>query len=242
MIEMKDIFYAYDNKSVTLKNINLNIQTGESVAFIGANGSGKSTLIKMINGLIFPQRGSYFFCGEEITSKKMEKPKFYKNFHRRIGYIFQNSEVQIFCSNVFDEIAFGPRQLGLSEKEVEKRVNDVLKLFSIEDLKNKNAYHLSGGEKKKVVIASVMVLNPDIYIFDEPMNSLDPKTKKFLRELILNLNKSGKTIICSTHDFEYVEGVFKRAIVFSDDHNIISDGDYNKIISNKEDLHKYNII
>lgn len=242
MIEIKNVSYSYDNKISALKNISFKVDEGEAIALIGVNGSGKSTLMKLINGLISPECGSYFFQGEEINCKKLQNEIFSKSFHKRIGFVFQNSDVQLFCSNVYDEIAFGPRQMGMDEKEVEQRVNDTLKLLKIEGLRNRQPYHLSGGEKKKVSIASVVVLNPDVYIFDEPMNGLDPKTKRFLKEFMIAINNAGKTILCSTHDFEYVKGVFKRAIVFSDEHTIIRDSDYNNILSDTQFLIDNNII
>jgi len=242
MIDIRKVSYSYDNKVSALKNINIKVQEGEAVALVGVNGSGKSTLMKLINGLISPTSGKFIFDGEEINSKKLHDEKFSKAFHKKIGFVFQNSEAQLFCSNVYDEIAFGPRQMGMNEEEVEKRVEDTLKLLKIEELRNRQPYHLSGGEKKKVAIAAVVVLNPDVYIFDEPMNGLDPKTKRFLREFMIAINNAGKTILCSTHDFEYVKGVFKRAIVFSYDHTIIRDGDYEEIMGDTEFLYENNII
>lgn len=242
MIEMKNISYNYENNIIGVKNINLLIKEGEAVAFIGANGSGKSTFMKILNGLLIPKEGSFFFNGEEITLKKLQNSRFSKEFHKKIGFIFQNSEVQLFSTNVYDEIAFGVRQMGMDEEEVLKRVEDILKLLNIEDLKHRQPYHLSGGEKRKVAIASVLVMNPEVIVFDEPMNGLDPKTKRFLKDLMIRLNNSGKTILCSTHDFGYVEGVFKRAVVFSSDHSIIRDGDYEEILKDKDFLIKNNII
>lgn len=241
MIEIKNVSYEY-NDITALKDINLKISKGDCIAFIGPNGSGKSTLMKLINGIIYPDGGNYFFDGEEITSKKLQKNVFSKLFHKRIGFVFQNSEVQLFCTNVYDEIAFGLRQMALEEKEVKKRVNDIMKLLKIENLKDRQPYHLSGGEKKKVAIASVLVLNPDVLTFDEPMNGLDPKTKRFVRDLMIQLNDAGKTILCCTHDFEYVKGVFKRAIVFSESHRIIRDDDYEKILKDTDFLYENNII
>lgn len=241
MIDIKNVFYFY-NKIPALKDVNLKISKGESVALIGPNGSGKSTLLKVINGIVYPDKGTYFFDGEKINSKKLQNDVFSKYFHKRIGFVFQNSEVQLFCTNVYDEIAFGPRQMGLSEKDVDKRVEDMLNLLKINELKDRPPYHLSGGEKKKVAIASVLALNPDVLTFDEPMNGLDPKTKRFLRDLMIQLNIAGKTIICCTHDFEYVENVFKRAIVMSSNNTIIRDDDYNIVLNDKDFLYKNNII
>lgn len=242
MIDIKNLYYSYDENILALKNINFHADKGEAIALVGVNGSGKSTLMKILTGLVSQSSGSYFFQGEEITHKKLQKDSFSKAFHKKIGFVFQNSEVQLFCSNVYDEIAFGPRQMGMDEDEVHKRVQDTLKLLNIENLKYRQPYHLSGGEKKKVAIASVVVLNPEVYVFDEPMNGLDPKTKRFLRDFMLALNKAGKTIICSTHDFQYVEGVFQRAVVFSSDHEIIRDGNYEEIMKDEGFLFENNII
>lgn len=242
MIEIIDVSYSYEKNITALKDINLNISQGEAVAFIGPNGSGKSTLLKLINGLITPSKGAYKFDNMSIDSKKLQDNRFSRSFHKRIGFVFQNSDSQLFCSNVFDELAFGPTQMGMDEPEVMKRVNDVLNLLDIKELEKRQPYHLSGGEKKKVAIAAVLALNPEVLVFDEPMNGLDPKTKRFIRELMIALNKAGKTILCSTHDFEYVKDTFKRAVVFSKDHSIIRDDEYNRVISDTEFLYENNII
>ena len=242
MIEVRDVYYSYNSTVAALKDINIKIDDGEAVALIGPNGSGKSTVLKLINGLISPDKGKYFYNSEEVTLKKLQDEVFSKTFHKKVGFVFQNSDVQLFCSNVYDEIAFGIRQMGMTEDEVEKRVEDILKLLGIEDLKDRQPYHLSGGEKRKVAIGCVLVMNPEVLVFDEPMNGLDPKSKRFLKELMISLNSSGKTIICSTHDFDYVEGVFKRAVVFSNEHTVIRDGSYNDIMADRQFLYDNNII
>ncbi len=241
MIELKEIYCAY-TQIKALRNINLNIAKGEAVAFIGPNGSGKSTLMKIINGIMFTEKGSYVFDGTEITSKKMNDPTFSKAFHKRIGFLFQNSDTQLFCTSVYDEVAFGPRQMGMTEEEINKRTTDSLKLLNIEELKDRTPYHLSGGEKRKTALASILVMNPDVLVLDEPMNGLDPKTKRFLSRLIIELNKSGKTILCATHDFAYMDGVFNRAVVLSGEHTIIRDDEYIKVINDEEFLLEHNII
>ncbi|MGH4052200.1 MAG: energy-coupling factor ABC transporter ATP-binding protein [Clostridium sp.] len=242
MIQIKNIYYSYECGVLALKDVSVQIKSGESVAFIGPNGSGKSTLMKLINGLVNPSSGSYDFEGQNITSKKLQNDKFSKGFHKKIGFIFQNSEVQLFCSNVYDEIAFGIRQMNMSEDDVSIRVLDILKLLKVEHLKDRQPYHLSGGEKRKIAIASVLVMNPEVLVFDEPMNGLDPESKRFLKKLMIELNEAGKTILCSTHDFEYVEDVFKRVVVFSNDHTILRDGDYKEIMEDKKFLFDNNII
>ncbi|URZ01595.1 energy-coupling factor ABC transporter ATP-binding protein [Clostridium felsineum] len=241
MISLENISFTYKNK-VALKDVNVNIEEGEAVAVIGPNGSGKSTFLKLLNGIIFSSSGRYIFDDKEINETTLKDTKFLKLFHKRLGFIFQNSDTQLFCSTVFEEIAFGLVQMELEEEEITKRVYDCLKLLNIEKLKDEHPYNLSGGEKKRVAIASVLAMNPEVIALDEPMNGIDPKGKRFLKELLVDLNKSGKTIICATHDFEYIEGVFKRAIVFSEEHKIIRDDKYENVIKDIEFLKKCNII
>lgn len=241
MIKLNEVSFAYKN-NIALRNLNLEIKDGEAIALIGPNGSGKSTLLKLINGIVSPSKGQYFYDEDEVTEKKLENSKYAKNFHQRIGFVFQNSDAQLFNSTVYDEIAFGPKQMGHSKEEVDKRVKSCMNLLQITKLKDRQPYNLSGGEKKKVAIASVLALNPEVLVLDEPMNEIDPKGKRFLRDLLLKLKESGKTIICSTHEFAYVEGVFDRCLVFSDNHKVIRDGTYKDIIDDKEFLIENNIM
>ena len=241
MIKLENISFTYKNKTA-LDNVNVNIREGESIAIIGPNGSGKSTFLKLLNAIIFSSNGRYLFDNSEISENTLKDTKFLKLFHKRLGFVFQNSDAQLFCSTVFEEVAFGPMQMELPKEEVNKRVEDCLKLLNIDKLKDEHPYNLSGGEKKRVAIASVLAMNPEVITLDEPMNGIDPKGKRFLKELLINLNKNGKTIICATHDFEYIEGVFERAIVFSEDHKIIRDDKYENIINDQDFLRKYNII
>ncbi|MGY0372772.1 energy-coupling factor ABC transporter ATP-binding protein [Clostridium sp. JNZ J1-5] len=240
MIELKNVTFKYRDREA-LSDVNIKIQSGEAIALIGPNGSGKSTFLKILNGIAFPQKGNYYFESNEITEKKLNDSELSKCFHKKIGFVFQNSDTQLFCSTVYEEIAFGPRQMGFSEEEVNKRVYDCLKLLNIEKIKHEAPYNLSGGEKKRVAIACVLSMNPEVITLDEPMNGIDPKGKKFLRELMIKLNAAGKTIICSTHDFEYVEGIFKRAIVFSEEHKVIRDDEYKNVISDEKFLIDNNI-
>jgi cobalt/nickel transport system ATP-binding protein len=182
------------------------------------------------------------FNNIEVNEEYLKDNRNLKSFHKRLGFVFQNSDAQLFCPTVFEEIAFGPMQMELSDDEINERVNDCLNLLNIEKLKGEHPYNLSGGEKKRVAIASVLAMKPEIITLDEPMNGIDPKGKRFLRNLFIDLNSSGKTIICATHDFEYIEGVFNRAIVFSEEHKIIRDDDYDKVIKDEAFLREYNII
>ncbi|MEQ8156093.1 MAG: ABC transporter ATP-binding protein [Clostridiaceae bacterium] len=241
MIELENISFTYKNK-IALDNVNVQIKEGESIAVIGPNGSGKSTFLKLLNAIIFPSEGKYAFDKTEITAQTLNDVRYLKLFHKRLGFVFQNSDAQLFCSTVFDEVAFGLLQMELPEEEVNKRAGDCLKLLNIYKQKDEHPYNLSGGEKKRVAIASVLAMNPEVITLDEPMNEIDPKGKRFLKELLISLNISGKTIICATHDFEYVQGVFNRAIVFSEEHKIVRDDKYENVINDKDFLRKYNII
>ena len=204
MIELNDVCYAYENEPV-LKHINLRVQKGEAVALYGENGAGKSTLLKMLNGLIFPEIGSYFFEGKQITPKTMENQVYAKYFHQKIGFVWQNPDVQLFCSSVEEEIAFGPEQMGLPENEIQNRVEDAMELLGLKKLRHRAPYYLSGGEKKKTAIASILTMNPAIWTLDEPLSSLDEKTKSWLTEFLLELKRAGKTIIFSSHDPHFIE-------------------------------------
>ena len=146
MIELKNVQFSYENVSA-LKDINLTIAAGESVALLGSNGCGKSTLLKMLNGILFPQKGAYYFQGDEVSKSSMKDATFAKGLHRKIGFIFQNSDTQLFCTNVYEEIAFAPRQMGLEEKEVRKRVEDCLRLLNLEEFQNRTPYHLSERDR-----------------------------------------------------------------------------------------------
>ena len=241
MIKLENISFTYKNKTA-LDNVNINIEEGESIAIIGPNGSGKSTFLKLLNAIIFSSKGKYIFDNTEINEHALKDIKLLKLFHKRLGFVFQNSDAQLFCSTVFEEVAFGLMQMELPEEEVNKRVSDCLNLLNIDKLKDEHPYNLSGGEKKRVAIASVLAMNPEVITLDEPMNGIDPKGKRFLKQLLIDLNKSGKTIICATHDFEYIEGVFHRAIVFSEDHKIIRDDKYENVINDQDFLRKHNII
>lgn len=241
MIELNDVSYSYEGIPA-LKRVSLRIEKGESVALMGVNGSGKSTLLKLLNGIIFPDAGEYLFGGESITQKKMQDAVFSKHFHQRVGFVFQNSDTQLFCSDVYDEIAFGPRQMGMEETEVEKRVEDCLALLSIQDFRHRQPYHLSGGEKKKVAIACVLALNPEVLVFDEPLNGLDPRTRRWFVSFLIQLHKAGKTLISSTHDLEMVQEIATRAVLFDEKHTVAADKPAQELLEDIDLLKKVNLI
>ncbi|MCR4436789.1 MAG: ABC transporter ATP-binding protein [Clostridiales bacterium] len=241
MIDLKDVSYSYSGIKA-LSHIDLHISKGEAVVLMGPNGSGKSTLLKIINGIAVPDSGVYRFNGEEITQKKLQDTKFSKLFHQKIGFVFQNSEVQLFCPDVFDEIAFGPRQMGMSETQVQQRVDDCLELLSIQDLKHRQPYHLSGGEKRKVAIACVLALNPEVLTLDEPMNGLDPRTQRWLVEFLVRLNRAGKTLISSMHNLEMVQEISRRAVLFDENHTIVADCPTRDLLEDMDLLKKVNLV
>ena len=241
MIELKDVCFSYSDM-IALDHINLSIKTGEAIALMGANGCGKSTLLKLINGIISPDFGSYRFHGEEVTHKKLQDEKFSKLLHQKIGFVFQNSDTQLFCSSVYDEVAFGPRQMGVGESEVEHRVNDCLALLGIQEFRNRIPYHLSGGEKRKVAIACVLSLNPEVLVLDEPMNGLDPKTQRWLVDFLKKLNKAGKTLITSTHNLELVHEISNRAVLFGESHTIAADMMTEELLKDVELLKRVNLV
>lgn len=241
MIDIDNVCYSYEDIP-GLKNIRLHIEDGESIVLMGANGTGKSTLLKLINGILFPDSGVYRFNGEEITKKKLQNAKFSKQFHQKIGFIFQNSDTQLFCSDVYEEIAFGPRQMGLNEQEVDNRVKDCLELLEISDFADRPPYHLSGGEKRKVAIACILATNPEVLVLDEPMNGLDPRTQRWLVEFLVKLNKAGKTLITSTHNLELIQEISKRAILFDENHEIAADMPTEQLLMNIDLLKKVNLV
>lgn len=215
MITCDEVYFDYDNSSI-LENINFTINKGEFVVIMGDNGCGKSTLLKILNGIIFPSRGRYIVEGRDINSRYLKNNYNLSLFHQNIGFIFQNYEVQLFNATVYDEIAFGIRTMGLEEKEVNKRVMDCLKLLDIEKLKNRVPYNLSGGEKKKVVIAAVLAMNPKIIILDEPFNGLSMHFQDEILFLLKQLNNLGKTIILTTHRYDQVKDVANHFLIFKE--------------------------
>ena len=220
MIELKNVCYAY-GKEIALRYINLKIQKGYSVIIQGPNGCGQSTLIKLLNGIIFPMEGSYTYQGHEITEKTLKDTRFAKWFHQQMGYVFQNADTQLFCGSVEEEIAFGPTQMGLSENEIRQRTEDCLKLFGIEKLRERPPYHLSGGEKRKVSLACILSMNPEVLILDEPLAGLDENTQKMLIDFLKKFHVSGKTLIIITHNNQLAKELGTRFIRMNDKHEII---------------------
>jgi len=240
--ELTDVSYRYHASIPALERISLSIYPGESVTFLGANGSGKSTLLHLLDGLVFPHSGTVKAFDEVLTEEKLETDAFRCFFRSRVGYVFQNPDIQLFCPTVFDEVAFGPLQLGLPAGEVTQRVDDTLAMLGITSLKDRTPNHLSGGEKKKVAIASVLSLNPQVLLMDEPTSALDPRTRYWFIELIGHLKNAGKTIITTTHELSLAARISSRVLVMTEEHTIAADGTPHEVIKDHELLHNANIL
>lgn len=221
IINLSHISYNYEEVSA-FNDISLEIYAGELIFFTGPNGCGKSTLFKLLNGLIFPTKGEYYFDNKKIDKNTLQDNIFTKNFHKRIGYIFQNPDVQLFNATVYDEIAFGPRQMNLNEEIIHQRVNELLIYLNIQHLQDRPPYHLSGGEQKKVALAAILALNPDVLMIDEPLNGLDNKTRQWFKEFLMDFIKANKTILISTHEQELLSLPHSHIIKFNDEHTILN--------------------
>jgi cobalt/nickel transport system ATP-binding protein len=231
LIELKDIEFFYEDKKV-LDKINLKIKKGEKVSLLGCNGSGKSTLLRVLAGLYFPKKGEYEFEGKKITKKDTDK-----NFRKRVGILFQNPESMIFNPTVYDEIAFSLKEFDMSD--VEKRVLKISKEFGIENLLDKNPLFLSGGEKQKVMLASVLVYEPEVLFLDEPTASMDPKTSGWFIDMILDIDKC---VLVATHDLSLAYEISDRAVVIDEKHKKIYDGNIENLYGDLEILQKANLI
>ena len=206
VIELKNISFKYEKgDEPVFTDLDLKVEEGTCLAVTGDNGSGKTTLFRIINGLSFPDKGEYLYKGTAINEAYLKDNACAKRFHKEIGYLFQNPDTMLFNSSVHDEVAFGPRQMGLSDEEVDERVKDCLTLFGIEDLADKGPYHLSGGQKKWVALASVIALNPEVMVLDEPFAGLDSKKEVWLVDFLGELKAAGKTLIIATHKEDIIK-------------------------------------
>ncbi|WP_329408117.1 energy-coupling factor ABC transporter ATP-binding protein [Nocardia vinacea] len=242
VLECVDLRYRYYGKFEALAGVSLKVTAGEKVALIGANGCGKSTLLKILDGLVFPESGTYTAFGAPVTEDALEDEQMNTGFRSRIGFVFQNSDAQVFSPTVRDELAFGPLQLGLDRGAAAARVQDVLALLGIADIADRAPFQLSGGQKKRVAIGTVLVMNPEVLLFDEPTAALDPRTSEWLTELIEDLAAAGKTIVLATHDLDSLERLADRCIVFGEDHTILAEATPAAVLADRELLLRANLI
>jgi cobalt/nickel transport system ATP-binding protein len=241
VFDVHDISYAYEGKQTALQNIDLTVYAGESLVVLGANGCGKSTLLKLLDGLYFPSAGTISAFGKPLTEEALRDDPYNFAFRRRVGLVFQDSDVQLFSPSVLDEVAFAPLQLGLPRAEVNRRVDAALAMLRIEKLRARAPHHLSGGEKRRVALASLLTLQPDVWLMDEPTTGLDPRSQSWLVEFILEQRRAGRTVITATHDLGIVEQIATKIYVFSEDHQIVASGTPEEILSDHELLHRCNL-
>lgn len=231
MIKVKNVSYSYEGDGKVLKNITIEAKCGESIGIIGANGAGKSTLLKTIVGLIDGYEGTISAFDMEVNKKNLGE------IRKRIGYVFQDSESQLFMSSVYDDVAFGPRNYGMNSQEVDHQVRNALIKVNGERLIDKKTYKLSGGEKKIVSIATALATSPECLLMDEPTIALDPRNR---RNLINLLNTFSQLRIIASHDLDMVMDTCRRVILI-DKGAIVADGTTDDILKDKELLESHGL-
>lgn len=208
--DLQQVCYAYQSLHA-LFDITLQVHAGQRIALLGANGSGKSTLLRLLDGLYFPDSGALRAFGRPLDENALSQDKDAYAFRRKVGLVFQNSEVQLFNPTVYDELAFGPLQLGWDKARITQRIDAMLEQFGIAHLRHRSPNRLSGGEKKRVALASVLIIEPEVLLLDEPCSGLDPLSQgnmvRFLRE------SRGRTLITATHDLAVVSDIADDCIV-----------------------------
>jgi cobalt/nickel transport system ATP-binding protein len=240
VFELHGVRYLYGGRQVALDGIDLRIDRGERVALLGANGSGKSTLLKLLDGIIAPSAGTMRALGRDVAAVADGHDSF--RFHREVGLVFQDPDIQLFSATVFDDVAFGPLQLGLSHDEVQAACDLALGQMAIAHLANRAPFELSGGEKKRAAIASVLSLQPEVLLLDEPTASLEPRTKWVLVDLINRLGQSGRTMVIATHELEIVPLVADRVVVIGENRRVLADGRSEAILADRNLLIEANLI
>ena len=232
---------SFDYEGIpAIRTLSLQIAQGERVALLGPNGSGKSTLLRILDGLYFPTCGLVRFRDWELNRERLNDERFAFDFRRRVALVFQNPDVQLFNPTVFDEVAYGPLQMQWTKEEVIRRVDEILTFMSLSHLRDRAPYRLSGGEKKRVALASVLVLDPEVLLLDEPTATLDPKSQSQVVDLIQQWKGSSKTIVTATHQLEIVEDIADRVLVLEAG-TIIAAGTSSKILSDTELLLRANL-
>lgn len=242
LLELDDVHYAYARGIPALSGVSFAVSAGERVAILGANGSGKTTLLKLLGGLIFPRRGSYRAFGREITETLLARDPFGMFFRKEIGILFQNPDAQLFNPTVEDEIAFGPLQMNDPPDAVGRGVAEAMRTFDLRGLAGRPPFALSGGEKKKVALASVVVMDPQVLLLDEPTAGLDPRSSRTLIDLILEAHERGRTVITATNDLHVVAEIATRIIVLGEDRRILASGPPEEVLANRGILLSANLV
>lgn len=242
VFEFQNVSYVYEGNLLALDRVNLTVLTGESLAILGANGSGKSTVLKLMDGLYFPTEGRVRAFGKILSEQALAEDVFNFDFRRRVGLLFQDADVQLFSPTVFDEVAFAPLQTDWTREEVIRRVEESLRALRIEKLRDRPPHRLSGGEKRRVALASILSLDPAVWLLDEPSAGLDPRSQSWLEDFMIDQVHAGKTIITATHDLSLAEVVADRVCVFNEAHQLVADGTPAEILSSQHLLAECNLI
>lgn len=228
-IECRNLSFSYQKNRKVLQDICLSVEHGESVGLVGANGVGKSTFLKLLVGLIAGYEGEIRVQGQPVTKKYLT------DIRKKLGYVFQDSDSQLFMSTVYEDVAFGPRNYGCSNEETEQRVTDALQKVKIEALRDRQIYRMSGGEKKLASIATILAMEPEIILLDEPSIALDPRNRRNLIEI---LNGMPETKIIASHDLDMILDTCKRTILLAEG-KMIRQGDTKEILRDREVLETY---
>jgi energy-coupling factor transport system ATP-binding protein len=235
MIEAQDVHYTYANKVEALKGVSLTIKDGEFLAIMGQNGAGKSTFVKHFNGLLKPTSGTVCVDGVETTKTSVAA------LARNVGFVFQNPDHQLFSETVEDEIAFALKNFGFEPEIVEKRVTWALELLSLTQYRKTSPFLLSGGERKRVALASVLAWDPKMLILDEPTIGQDHEQKEKLRQFIMQMQTQGKTVVIVTHDVEFVAECNPRVVLMSEG-KIVAEGAGKEILTSPQILAESSIV
>jgi len=242
IFSLQQVSFAYPAGTQALADISFDIRRGESVAIAGANSSGKSTLLKLLDGLLFATSGTVVALGTPLTETAVETPPFCREFRRQVGLLFQNPDVQLFNPTTREELAFGPLQLEVSEKETERRVADIAHLVGIEHLLDRSPASLSSGEKRLVALASLLTCAPRVLLLDEPTAGLDPRNQRWLIDFLKELRADGVTLVIASHDLSFVFDTSDRAVILSEDHRLAADGPAHKVLADADLLLDVNLI
>ena len=232
IFELADVSFAYQ-KHLALDGLSLCIRRGDRIALLGANGSGKSTLLRLLDALYFPGKGELKAFGEVLSEDALADDDTNFAFRRRVGLVFQNPDVQIFNPTVFDEVAFGPFQLAWPRDDILRCVDEILARFAISHLKDRAPHRLSSGEKKRVALASVLILEPEVLLLDEPTASLDPESQGEVIRFLIESRNTGRTIVTATHDLDIIEDIADFVFVL-DNGRLAAAGTPSAILSDQE--------
>lgn len=235
MIKIEDVYFTYPNGVDALKGVSLEIQDSEFIAIMGQNGAGKTTLVKHINGLLKPAKGTVMVDDLETTKVSVA------TLARKVGFVFQNPDHQLFSETVEEEISFALKNFGYDESTINERVNWALNLLDLTEYRKVSPFMLSGGERKRVALASVLAWDPKIVILDEPTIGQDNQQKERLRQFIIQLNLEGKTVIIVTHDIEFVAECKPRVILMAQG-KILAQGEAEKILTDSELVNQASVV